>query len=90
VHRDRGREIAEYAAQGVAWSNFVIAVGDYGGRSGRLDAPREVAVEIERRLVGLVDIFDREQDGSTADGKAIQHGAKQELTRRAVIEEPAQ
>ena len=60
-----GGQIAQDETQGVVPAQFIVALGQDEQRWRAVDAACEVLDEIQRRLVGPVDVFD-DQDGRRA------------------------
>jgi hypothetical protein len=58
-----GREIAEHDPQGMAWPQLVVAIGEHEQRRDVLDAPAQELDQVERRLVGPMQVLEHGDDG---------------------------
>ena len=86
AHRRLGRgEVAHHQAQGRARS-LVLAIGQHqqGARLG--DAPAEELDQVERRVVGPMDVLDHDQGRRLRPPQHVEHGGEQRRARRAGLE----
>ena len=78
--RRRG-EATEHDPQGMGRANLVVAIGREQEGARRGDAPPEEAEEIERRLVGPMDILEDDQRRRRSSGEHAKEGAEDLIAR---------
>ena len=82
-----GGQVAEHGPQRVRGTDLVVAVGEHDHDRVIADAPRQEPHEIQRRLVGPVDVLEDDDHRASGGAQRVEGGLEQLAARCVLVEE---